>query len=135
MMPGQSDSLFDHYCALDNPYRRKSEKARRPWRMYMEQSCEIFLLASGFAFSTVMITLGIPLFFFLAISGWDLAGLFANLDNLSSRYLEADASRRLTFSSDLKWVFYTATALIAAIRFPAFFKRIVMNFPAGASNE
>ncbi len=134
-MPGQSDSLFDQYLALGNPCQRKNGKARFPWRMYMEQFFEIFLLASGFAFSTVMITLGIPLFFFLAISGWDLAGLFAHLDNLSSRYLEADASRRLTFSSDLKWVFFTAAALVAAIRFPAFFKRIVMNFPAGASYE
>ncbi len=134
-MPGQSDTLFDQYLTLDDPYQRKTDKARLPWRMCMEQSCEVFLLASGFAFSTVMITLGIPLFFFLAISGWDLAGLFAHLDNLSSRYLEANASRRLTFSSDLKWVFFTATALIAAVRFPAFFKRIAIIFPVRGGDE
>jgi len=134
-MPGQSDTLFDQYLALDNPYQRKTGKARLPWRTYFEHACEIALLAGGFAFSTVMITLGLPLFFFLAISGWDLGGLFAHLDNLSSRYLEADAVRRLTFSSDLKWVFFTATALIAAIRFPAFFKQITSNFPVGDSDE
>jgi|TARA_R100001244_G_scaffold20643_2_gene21362 hypothetical protein len=134
-MPGQSDTLFDQYLALDDPCKRKNDKARIPWRNYFAQACEIMLLASRFAFSTVMITLGLPLFFFLAISGWDLAGLFAHLDNLSSRYLEADASRRLTFSSDLKWVFFTATALIAAIRFPVFFKRIASNFPVGGGDE
>ena len=87
------------------------------------------LEASLFAISSILMALGLPLFFFLAISGWDLLGLFTHLDNLSGRYLEADAARRLMFSSDLKIMLFAATTLIAALRMPGFIARIASDFP------
>ena len=87
------------------------------------------LEASSFAMSSVLMALGLPLCFFLLLSGWDLLGLFTHLDNLSSRYLEADGVRRLAFSSDLKIIFFGSTALIAALRMPGFIARIAGAFP------
>jgi len=89
----------------------------------------LFVLPNLFTMSSVLMALGLPLCFFLLLSGWDLLGLFTHLDNMSSRYLEADGIRRLAFSSDLKIIFFGSTALIAALRMPGFTRRIAGSFP------
>ncbi len=128
-MPDKADTLFDTYLSLGTSDDRGRKRAPFPVQQYFQTTCHIMLEASLFAISSVLMALGLPLCFFLILSGWDLLGLFTHLDNLSNRYLAADAARRLMFSSDLKIMFFAATALIAALRMPGFIRRIVGAFP------
>lgn len=128
-MPDKTDTLFDSYLFLGTSKDRRCKRAPFPVRKLFQTSCYIMLEASLFTMSSVLMALGLPLCFFLLLSGWDLLGLFTHLDNLSSRYLEADGMRRLGFSSDLKIIFFGFTALIAAFRMPRFIARIASDFP------
>jgi hypothetical protein len=128
-MPDKADTLFDSYLALGTGNDPQCKRAPFPLQQYFQTTCHIMLEASLFALSSVLMALGLPLCFFLILSGWDLLGLFTHLDNLSGRYLAADGARRLMFSSDLKIMFFAATALIAALRMPGFIRRIVGAFP------
>ncbi|ASK87182.1 MULTISPECIES: hypothetical protein [Sphingomonadaceae] len=130
-MPDKTDTLFDSYLFLGTSKDLRCKGSPFPVRQCFQTSCYIMLEASLFAISSVLMALGLPLCFFLLLSGWDLLGLFAHLDNLSSRYLEADGVRRLAFSSDLKIMFFGSTALIAALRIPRFIARITDDFPEG----
>ena len=128
-MPDKTDTLFDSYLFLGTNKDQRCKGSPFPVRKLFQTSCHIMLEASLFAISSVLMALGLPLCFFLLLSGWDLLGLFTHLDNLSSRYLEADGVRRLAFSSDLKIIFFGSTALIAALRMPGFTRRIAGAFP------
>ncbi|WP_430415235.1 hypothetical protein [Parasphingorhabdus sp.] len=128
-MPDKTDTLFDSYLFLGTNKDQRCKGSPFPVRKLFQTSCHIMLEASLFAISSVLMALGLPLCFFLLLSGWDLLGLFTHLDNLSSRYLEADGMRRLAFSSDLKIMFFGSTALIAALRIPRFIVRITSDFP------
>ncbi len=131
-MPDKSDTLADQCLAHPEGSKRQRSRSRFSFAQYFQTTCHIMLETSLFAASSVLMALGLPLFFFLAISGWDLLGLFTHLDNLSARYIEATAVRRLSFSSDLKIMFFAATALIALLRMPGFITRIWGGFPERA---
>ena len=128
-MPDKTDTLFDSYLSLGTSKDRRCNHAPFPLKQFFQTTCHIMLEASLFTMSSVLMALGLPLCFFLLLSGWDLLGLFTHLDNMSSRYLEADGIRRLAFSSDLKIIFFGSTALIAALRMPGFTRRIAGSFP------
>ncbi|MEH6702727.1 hypothetical protein [Parasphingorhabdus sp.] len=128
-MPDKTDTLFDSYLSLGTSKDRRCNRAPFPLKQFFQTTCHIMLEASLFTMSSVLMALGLPLCFFLLLSGWDLLGLFTHLDNMSSRYLEADGIRRLAFSSDLKIIFFGSTALIAALRMPGFTRRIAGSFP------
>ena len=48
---------------------------------------------AGFLTTTLLMTWGLILFFFLAIGGFSLDGMMNHVQNLTSRYLAADAGR------------------------------------------
>ena len=124
-MPDKSDTLFDSYLALGTSKDKRCKRAPFPLKQFFQTTCHIMLEASLFAISSVLIALGLPLCFFLMLSGWDLLGLFTHLDNLSSRYLEADGMRRLVFSHDLKFIFAAAAAVVTAVRMPQFLSNLM----------
>ena len=127
-MPDKTDTLFDTYLSLGTGKDRRGKRAPFPVQQVFQCTCHIMLEASLFAISSVLMALGLPLFFFLAISGWDLLGLFTHLENLSSRYLEADGARRLAFSHDLKFLFAAAAAFVVVIRMPSFLCSLIQGF-------
>lgn len=128
-MTDKAHTLFDTYLSLGTGDDPQCKSAPIPVQQYFQTTCHFMLEASLFAFSSVLMALGLPLCFFLILSGWDLLGLFTHLDNLSSRYLAADGARRLMFSSDLKIMFFAAIVLIAALRMPGFIRRVAGDFP------
>lgn len=127
-MPDKTDTLLDSYLSLGTSKDHRCKREPFPLRQFFQTSCHIMLEASLFAVSSVLMALGLPLCFFLLLSGWDLLGLFTHLENLSVRYLQADGMRRLAFSSDLKIIFFGSTALIAALRMPGFVARLASDF-------
>jgi hypothetical protein len=65
---------------------------------------------AGFLASTLLITWGLFVLFFLAIGGFSFDGMMHQLDNLASRYVAADAARITSF----RHVLIVAHMLLAA---------------------
>lgn len=83
------------------------------------------LRTAGFSATTVLMALGLPAFAFLLLVGWDLNLALAQIDNFATRFVAADAARRLEFGADLKVLFTVATGLIALVRLPGFVDDLV----------
>lgn len=91
---------------------------------FLQGTCFVLIEGSRFAASSLLIVLGVPLFLFLLIAGWDLSLLFAQLENLAAHYRDADAIRRLSFSQDLQGAFVILTLGVLLLRAPRFLRRL-----------
>lgn len=91
----------------------------------LQALCFVLIETVGFAVTSILIVLGLPLALFLFVAGWDLGGLFAQLGNLAERYLAADAVRRSLFSQDLMTAFAIALGAVTLLRMPCFLKRLM----------
>lgn len=100
-----------------NPQRKSSY---RKLTRLLSDGCYIFIKGCAFTATNFMITLGLPLLFFLAISGGDLTNFFMMLELLASRFLDADSARQLAFVGDIQTSLLVALTLIALLRTPKF---------------
>lgn len=91
-------------------------------------TCLVLIEAAGFAASTLLIVLGLPLFVFLFLAKWDLALLFAQLGNLADHYASAEPLARRAFSRDLQVVFLVLAGGFTLLRLPAFIRRLCTKF-------
>jgi hypothetical protein len=107
------------------------EAAHRGWRRRAADLCFISLRASTFLGSSYLMALGVPLVFFLAISGGNAESLFAHLANLAERFRTADTARQVAFLSEFKLVVIGAATLIAAVRLPRFLKDLERDLSGG----
>ncbi len=92
-------------------------------------SCIVFLEAARLAISTMFMVLGLPLFVFLFLVGWDLGLLFTQLGNLAAHYHSAEPGQRLLFSADLKITFILLSGGLLLVRMPRFFAVLGRAFP------
>ena len=90
----------------------------------MQGTCLVLIEVAGFATSTLLIVLGLPLFVFLFLAGWDLALLFAQLGNLANHYASAEGPARIAFSRDLQLAFLVLAGGFTLLRLPAFIRRL-----------
>lgn len=105
------------------PPRASHSHGPRPrWLLYA------WLHFIGFAATTLVLTWGFFALFFLAIGGFSIDGLMAQLHNLSSRYVVADPERIGSF----KQIFAIAHLAISCILIVL--RRHAM-FPAGREKE
>ena len=109
----------------------RDDKAHRGWRTRAADLCFITLRASTFLGSSYLMALGVPLVFFLAISGGDGSSLFAHLANLAERFLAADHARQVSFLAEFKLVLIAAATLIAAWRLPRFLRDLERDLLGG----
>ena len=79
----------------------------------------------------VLVVLGLPLFAFLFLAGWDLGLLFAQLGNLADHYRLAEPIARHLFSQDLKVAFLFAAGGYSLFRLPAFLRRLERRLAEG----
>jgi hypothetical protein len=101
----------------------------------LQALCFVLIEAAGFAVTSILIVLGLPLALFLFVAGWDLGGLFAQLGNLAERYLAADALRRSLFSQDLMSSFAIALGAVTLLRMPRFLKRLMSEIDHQQAGE
>lgn len=102
---------------------------------FLQGTCFVLIEAARFAVSSLLIVLGVPLFVFLALAGWDLSLLFAQLQNLAEHYRDADALRRLGFSQDLQGAFLILTLGVLLLRGPRFLQRLELALAPTNSKE
>ena len=116
--------------------KRAREKHRAVnWLALFQGTCLVLLEAAGFAVSTLLLVLGLPLFVFLLIAGWDLTTLFAQLGNLADHYRTADPIARRFFAQDLQIAFLIAAGGLALLRLPAFLRRLDRRLSEGSSRH
>lgn len=108
-----------------------NEAAHRGWRRRAADMCFITLRASTFLGSSYLMALGVPLVFFLAVSGGDGESFFAHLANLAERFRAADYARQVAFLGEFKLVLIGAATLIAAVRLPRFLKDLERDLSGG----
>ena len=90
--------------------------------------------ASLFLASTWLMAFGLPLLFFLALSGGDLDQLFWQVYNLASRWIEADAVRKEAFSQLIQIALIGIATLILIWRMPRFLAELD-SAPTGSEQE
>lgn len=99
---------------LVRSWARRSAAARR--KQAAQDLLVIALRLSGWLATSALATLGIATLFFLVLGGFTLDGLMLQLDNLASRFVAADASRRGQFAAISFGVMLTGFVLIAFFR-------------------
>jgi len=96
----------------------------KSWRQHTADTCFILVKAGGFLASTYLMTLGLPLLFFLMISGGSVDVFFAQVANLADRFLSADAARQSGFVEELKFGLIGLATLMAIWRMPRFLNEV-----------
>ena len=72
---------------------RSASRPRLDWRYLLY----FYLHAVGFVATTLLLSWGAFVLFFLAIGGFSIDGMMAHLHNLALRYVAADAHRQMAF--------------------------------------
>ena len=90
------------------------------WRSHAADLCYIVLRGSTFLGSSYLMALGLPLLFFLLISGGDAGVFFAHLANISDRFLGAEQGRQIGFLDEFKFVLIGVATLVVVWRLPRF---------------
>ena len=90
------------------------------WRSHAADICYIVLRGSTFLGSSYLMALGLPLLFFLLISGGDAGVFFAHLANISDRFLGAEQGRQIGFLDEFKFVLIGVATLVVVWRLPRF---------------
>jgi len=111
---------------VDDAYRKQPADVppALPWRARGADLCFILVKAAAFLGSTYLMTLGLPLLFFLALSHGSIDLLFAHLANLADRFVGADDARQAAFANELKLGLFGIATLIAIWRLPRFLNDI-----------
>ena len=94
----------------------------RTLRSRMADGCYILLRGCLFLGSSYLMALGLPLLFFLLLSGGNPDAFFAHVANLSDRFLAADLARRVTFLGECKFVLIGLATLVVVWRMPRFIR-------------
>jgi len=124
-------SAQDRPAQDDTRHAPANEAAHSSWRTRAADLCFIALRASTFLGSSYLMALGVPLVFFLAVSGGDGESLFAHLANLAERFRAAETARQVAFLGEFKMVLIGAATLIAAVRLPRFLKNLERDLSGG----
>lgn len=91
-------------------------------RSRMADGCYILLRGCLFLGSSYLMALGLPLLFFLLLSGGNPDAFFAHVANLGDRFLAADVARRVTFLGQCKFVLIGLATLVVLWRMPRFIR-------------
>lgn len=120
-MPFETSHPFDDVLARKRPQVPPSE--RKLHRVVADVSY-IALKAAAYIGSIHLMTLGLPIVFFLAISHGSAELFFAHLANLADRFLVADPARQQAFANEVRFGLVGIATLIAIYRLPRFLRDV-----------
>ena len=81
-----------------------------------QHGAHCLLHMTGFAVSTLLISWGLFVLFFLVLGGFSLDGLMHHLNNLTARYIVATPDRLASFWAGLAWLHLVVSAAIIVLR-------------------
>jgi hypothetical protein len=114
---GEPDLLSSHGHA-------RSRDLRHRIRLLRQDSAYILLSTLTWLVINLLAVLGSAVALFLMVAGGDLPTFFVHLDNLTSRYVEADLGRRAAFEHQLVQAFLLLLLLSLLVRGPMFVARL-----------
>ena len=134
MMALETTTLLDR---IPLPTPKRANRKYRPlnWLTLVQGTCLVLIESAVFAVNTVLLVLGLPLFVFLFLAGWDVGLLFAQLDNLADHYRTAEPLAQRFFATDLQVGFLIGTGGLALLRLPAFLRRLERRLTEGDTND
>ena len=94
----------------------------RTLRSRVADGCYILLRGCLFLGSSYLMALGLPLLFYLLLSGGNPDAFFAHVANLGDRFLAADLARRVAFLGQCKFVLIGLATLVVVWRMPRFIR-------------
>ena len=94
----------------------------RTLRSRVADGCYILLRGCLFLGTSYLMALGLPLLFFLLLSGGNPDAFFAHVANLGDRFLAADLARRVSFLGQCKFVLIGLATLVVVWRMPRFIR-------------
>lgn len=121
-MPLVADTLVDRIAA--NRPQGANKRLSIDLKAVVQGACLVLIETAGFAASSLLLVLGLPLFVFLFLAGGDLGLLFAQLGNLADHYRDAEPLQRLAFGRDLTAGFLIAAGGLVLFRLPGFVRRL-----------
>jgi len=128
-MPLHHTTPFDREHDKEPSSSPRCQIGKTKWAMAAD-ICFIMIKAGSFLTSTYLMTLGLPLLFFLAISGWHMDLLFLHLGNLAARFQDAEPVRQISFLRDVTFVLIGAATLIGIWRMPRFLSEVSRSHTA-----
>ncbi len=148
-MPGPHNSLVDrvfrggpvaHASLVAGSGRGDAEHARsrdlrHRIRLLRQDSAYILLSTLNWLAINLLAVLGSAVALFLVVAGGDLPTFFVHLDNLASRYVEADLGRRAAFEHQLVQAFLLLLLLSLLVRGPLFVARLRRELRAPLPGE
>ena len=134
MMALETTTLVDR-VSLPAPKLARPDRQSIDWLAVFQGTCLVLVETTGFAATTLLLVLGLPLFVFLLIAGWDLGSLFAQLGNLADHYRTAEPIARRFFAQDLQIAFLIAAGGLALVRMPSFLRRLDRRLNEGDSSD
>ena len=118
MLGAQLDARLDLSSDLQADLPPESPTKRVP-RIFADL-CFILVKAGAFLGAIYLAVLGLPLLFFLLLTGGDMMLLFTQLGNLAAHYLAADHARQAHFGNELKLAALGLATLAVIWRLPRF---------------
>lgn len=116
------DAQLDAILDL-SPDEQTKAPAKRLLQIFADL-CFILVKAGAFLGAIYLSVLGLPLLFFLLLTGGDMTLLFAQLGNLAAHYQAADHARQAAFANELKLAALGIATLAVIWRLPRFLGEI-----------
>ncbi len=102
------------------------------WRRRAADGAYLGLVTSGWMFFNMLGALGCAVAFFIVLSAGQMDAFFLQLDNLTSRYVDADVGRRFMFEHYLVQGFMLVFAVITVLRAPSFIRQTRRELAQGS---
>lgn len=107
--------------AFESDWQVGGRKAGVPgWRRDLSRAIAdtsyVALRLSGWLAMTTLAAMGVTVLFFLMLGNFTPLGFFSQIANLGSHFVSADAARRATFVSDLRFVGALIFGVVALLR-------------------
>lgn len=112
------------FPALPLAARVQMRLRRTRWGRAMRDGCYVLLVTTGWLASNLLVILGCVVAMFLVISHGQVDLFFLHVDNLASRYIGADAGRRVVFEHFMVQVFAVLLVGVLLLRGPGFVARV-----------
>ena len=104
---------------------------RAQWRRGLADAAYAVLCTVGWLTGTVLGVLGCAVVVFIVLGHGQWDAFFFHIDNLTARYIDADAARRAGFAHDLVVLFSILLTASLAWRGPRFVRRLRRDIASG----
>jgi hypothetical protein len=94
------------------------------WRQGLADLAYLTLATTGWLVGNFLGVLGCVIVFFMVLSAGQWDAFFFQVDNLTSRYLDADVARRAAFAHTLAQAFILLFTTVILLRAPYFVQRL-----------